>query len=143
MIFPRNKPKPIAFYTLYEIIARKTEAEAVLMSFAQQRMATRECGGISSSCLWLLSSLWSPTRKISGMAGRMLLRPCLGAMWKVSDGKLVGSKESLWTEHVSQQRRCWVSLKMSGQNTQAKVHIHRRENAGQRVDKQYKNEVAA
>lgn len=65
----------------------------------------------------------------------MLLVPCLGAMWKVSDGKLVGSKESLWSKYVSQQRRCWVSLKMSGQNMQAKVHIQRRENAGQRVDK--------
>lgn len=66
----------------------------------------------------------------------MFLMPRLGAMWRVSGGKLVGSKESLWIECVSQQRRRWVSLKMSGQNMQAKVHICRRENAGQRVDKQ-------
>lgn len=66
----------------------------------------------------------------------MLLMPRLGAMWRVSGGKLVGSKESLWIERVSQQRRRWVNLKMSGQNMQAKVHTRRRENAGQRVDKQ-------
>ncbi|TRZ24752.1 hypothetical protein HGM15179_002454 [Zosterops borbonicus] len=42
------------------------------------------------------------------MGGRMLSMPYLGAMWKVSDGKLVGSKKSLWTKYVSQQR-CWVT----------------------------------
>lgn len=66
----------------------------------------------------------------------MLLMPCLGAMWRISGGKLVGSKESLWIECVSQQRRRWVSLNMSRQNMQAKVRIHKRQNAGQVVDKQ-------
>lgn len=130
MVFHRNKSKTIVFYTLYEIIARKTD-EAVLPS-KKGRSGNVVVSPAPASAAF--QPRVSPKEE-KGMGGRMLLMPCRGAMWKVSDGKPVGSKESLWIECVSQQRRCWVSLKMSGQNMQAKVHIHRRENAGQRVDK--------
>lgn len=129
MVISWNKPKAIAFYTLYEIIARN-RAEAVLMSFAQAKNGCQGMWWYLQLLPLLFFSLWSSPRKRSGMGGRMLSMPYLGAMWKVSDGKLVGSKKSLWTKYVSQQR-CWVSLKMSGQNMQAKVHIQRRENVGQ------------